>query len=997
MKKRVKSAKHNKESEIDHDKSDYKLPDDLQDSEDENRSSTIEKTYSLYDYFLVKNNKNIIKSWSDALRTNGANHEMESYQKLLSLILQISGYNIEITSNHIESDSYDIVLDEFRNKVEKIRHNPPLYKFMKDKTSKLTSFWSEISDSLITTDVLKSENFQQFMEWISAFNCCKVRIVRYSSTIFICSLLEKLTSALSWKEMEIQRLKNEKEEIEKYDQIDTQISLFENEVQLLSTTSNWIYQNLIIIRVRDVFDEIRDLAIQTLTKIIITYPTLFFDDQKLKYTGRALNDSSSVNRQHSLQCIEDIVNQFNEKNANDLTDFLEEYIPRIIEMCNDTDPKVVSAAIHCLGLLVDRQYVKQQDCSFIQNLISDDSIEIKTAASKFVSKNFFLNNEENDTIAFFVRFVQQFGLDNNLKSNCTALFEYLQCLQNGEEMCNFIIASENDDESYLVSSILFYSFELIMNLNNEEDDSMKKQIEFSGIILKYIVQLLKAYRQNKDILLQLLKITQLLNLNIISENSMDSSYEKLVKQLSQICTEKDYDIFKAAFDSLNHFSHQQNQLSQISQKEIDQFCVSVTLSDIPDDIKLNLQRFAAISKYVDISDNEQFKDQIFEYTNSIQNRSQPYQNEMVKLSLECLQNFFISNVRNFHTFHTEHADEIEKIQQTQSNCRSEFMKIAPIFNFFISNKTMPFDVKLHAFRCWSNCLSITPIFSQEPIDNSIDSLLLSDFYHFYHKLNTIEQKLDLFDIAVRPIELKAIDVSYSVHLLIYNYFTSSTKSTDLLVQKVKQFWKRIVNYKLKSTYLYDALQMALSVNNLDVKSVAKFFISKVDVVDFLKSWSLEHHEEDCMKPFVVPFLITLRPEQANQLKSSLSPRFSDFLNKMSMNIPQTQIDVQKIISPHHKRQKVQSNNHIKLQFDIGSDQIDDKGHQSDDESSESDDFSRKQAKMKTVLVSSSDTDEEVNSTDHSIQEDSDEELLSQEPSEKEDEFDEPEDTFLIRH
>ena len=254
--------------------------------------------------------------------------------------------------------------------------------------------------------------------------------------------------------------------------------------------------------------------------------------------------------------------------------------------------------------------------------------------------------------------------------------------------------------------------------------------------------------------------------------------------------------------------------------------------------------------------------------------------------------------------------------------------------------------------------------------------------------------MDLFDTAVRPIELKAIDVSYSVHLLIYNHFTSSTKTTDLLVQKVKQFWKRIVNYRLQSTYLYDALQMALSVNNLDLKSVAKFFISKVDVVDFLKSWSIEHHEEDCMMPFVVPFLITLRPEQANQLKSSLSPRFSDLINKMSMNIPQTQRDVQKIISPPRKRQKVQSDNHIKLQFDIGSDQIDDKDHQSDDES---DDVSRKQVKMKPVLVSSSDTDEEANSTDHSIQEDSDEELLSQEPSEKEDEFDEPEDTFLLRH
>lgn len=1002
-----------------------KAPEDIVNL-DEQLGTTLmpDKKYTLYDYFSQKDGSSIIKSWSKLLNKKETNKEIQAYQELLSLILQISGCRIDMKNIQIESDSFDSILDEFRKKVEKNKQIPSLYRLLKNKSNKILTFWKEISESLITNNSFTSESYKHFIEWIIAFNCCKIRVIRLSTTFLVCSLFECLASSISWRNEEIQKFQ---QKTKSKKQSNDQIVLFEKEISLYTSIANDLYKKLIIVRVRDIDDQIRNLSIKSLTNVIIKCDICFFDEQKLKYIGRALNDTSAINRMNALICYEKIIMHVNgnedtiqtenieendyfnysqkesheesrtiflspyndDEQNNDLNqinraliEFSEMYSPRIIEMCNDSDEEVVAEAIKCIGVLIDSQLINPNDCQNIKNLISDNSQIIRKAAADFIAKREFFDNENSDNLDHFLTFIRNFNVKKDIHFIVLSLYPYLKCLKKWDEMCNRLISEENDDRSKIISAILLHSAKIAINqaenysqnnatkAKNSQDNQniekvIKKARKLTFVLIQNLPQLLKAYQssKNKEIIQNLVETSSFLDLNAISENSFEKQYEKLLNQLHEIFikfnqgNDENIKLFKAAFNSIYILSKNRNQLSEIAQKELDKlsmifsdFGSSEKDDDSNENINSLLTKFAVAARIVDISDNKKLKEKIIFHlnqklkkyvvfsqseTDSSSESDQDDEDEndelLISNSIECLHYYFKWDVKKIHDFLINRkvidgeSDEIaEKIDKLKEPYISEFHEFTNIFSKFLKSKKSTFKIKLSAFKALGSNISLLPILTHETasglslpyITSPIIANDISDaFYEFYHDIESIKLKSELFEIAELPIIVKTIDIGYSAHLLIYNHITfppkdneskskdsendSDSKYVNEMTEKVKKLWRNISQFQpINGKQLYSAISHIVErfpiIKSADLRRVSRFFVGKFKVFDFIKEWAEDNDEDEQFFPVVVTFLFGLNESEANQLRGLLSDRFEDVLDKISNGTKLTTKDIIKL-------------------------------------------------------------------------------------------------------
>ncbi|KAK8861017.1 Cohesin subunit SA-3 [Tritrichomonas musculus] len=979
-----------------------KVPDDIIDFDQLNDPDyQLDIEYSLFDYLTSNDGNGVIKKWSKSFSKKENESEMQSYLELLSFILQISGNRINMNINQIKSNSFDTILKEFIEKAKKSKLCPPLYKFLKSKSKKIISFWKDISESLIANNVFSNDSYKHFMEWISAFNCCKIRVVRLCTTFFICSLFESLANSISWRKGELEK----NQQNSKAKQNHQQNSLFEQEISLYLSVANDLYKNLLIVRIRDIDDKIRNLIISSLTNAMIICDVEFLDEQKLKYVGRALNDTSSVNRLDAIKFCEKIVlhvitessdngnqnendetkctisnkkkskkknksvvlsieekNQMNNQIQNVLIEFSEMYSPRIIEMCNDSNEEVSAEAISCLGILIDKKLINLTECPNIQKLISDDSVIIRESAASFVAKRFFSSNE-NDDIDHFLFFVTNFNIQKELPFIVSSLYPYLKCLKRWDEMCDRLISEENDDQSKVISAILLCSARMVVSQvencakrnnsktkNSQEsinsEKAMKKSRKLTTVLIQNLPQLLKAYQssRNKEIILNLIEVSSLLDLNAISESSCEKQYVKLLNQLHEIFIKCDYNddknsnLFNTTFNSIYVLSKSHSQLSEIAQKELDK--LSITLSNFgsnEDDngderMSSTLAKFTVAARLIDISSNEKLKTKILhklyqkmkKYDSDSLSESednteseQKDDNEFISNSIECLQHYFKWDLKKVHDFLKnrkivdEDANEIaEKIEMMKEPYIKEFHEFSTIFSTFLKSEKASYDIKLSAFKSLSAIISLSPILTYETatglappfISTPIVNDDISDsFYSFYHNIDSINMKIELFDSAELPIIVKAIDIGYSAHLFIYNCIASESSSDswlknlkeskdneyiDNLSEKVKKLWKKLSQYRpINGKQLYSAFSFIIekspNIKSVDIRRIARFFVGKFRVFDFIKEWSENKDEDEQFLPVTLTFLFGLSENEASQLRGTLSDRFEEVIDKIS--------------------------------------------------------------------------------------------------------------------
>ena len=948
MSKRIKTKKVPKFEESD----DVELPKDLVQNEEGLDD------INLFEFFSLKNGASIIKNWSKKLSKS----TFPILCELLSFVLQIAGSRIEVTQQAIESDAYDTILEEFQKNAEKneMSFNPPIFHLQKEKSNKLLSFWNEINDAIISKNIFLDSNNRFVIDWLIIFCNCKIRIIRTSAFYWIGNLSEKLANTISKRKDEIKKM-NEKiktgnKNKHKYISNDD-VEFIRNESKTYFDLCELIYQKIIIVRCRDVDEKIREMAINSLTNTIINNFEEFCDEQKLKYIGRALNDHSSANRLSALICIKNILQKLDQKEdiPQGLTNFLENYISRVIEMTKDSNDYVVCESLNCLFKIEELKLLDNANCNEVYQLISDKNEKVREAASNFIILREFKNKDQKHDLGCFMSFLTNYSsilkfkslselIDSvDLFSIVISMYSNLKCLHQYDELFYLIATESTDLNAQLLTKILLYSIQtmnqIYIRMNKYDDEKKGKEMnKLNSSIMKNLPDLIKAYKVNEKLLYNLIEIIGYINLDYVNETVYEENFQKLVSEIKNILNgTSNRQIITIIINSLYRLSCGNHHLNELAKKELNNLVMEYSQLDLDKDEAII--KLVTIAKFFDISDNKILAQKIIEKLKTIlklmnhnlektnsdfdessleEDNNISINNEIIVDYLECIHIFFKNDIKKLQILLSQmNQYQINEILEKYIDKYNEDMDL---FINFINDRRI--HIKFQSYKSISTLLSFSPIISTNINKNYTQNIEL--FYSIFHKLlnYSSEEKEglftddEIFDYATLPIISGAISLSYAGHILLYS-------THEKLKHKVKKFYKEfLLTQKIPGTKIFTAFLNYINATNFDpndknderkkesIQRIAKSLVGKVSAYDFINEWA-ENEEEESLKEAILPFFFDLNKENATLLEGKLSKQFSKILDKLKSGEKPTPKMVMKLAS-HKKLKWKRGNNKLIL-------------------------------------------------------------------------------------
>jgi hypothetical protein len=790
----------------------------------------------LFSYFAKDPHSNPIRSWSSTFPTDNT----AAFCEILTVILQIAGHRIQITPPHIQGDAYESVLNDFQEAIADSRPEAPLTQFLRDKHNKLDEFWREITDAMISGNMLFSESFGSFRQWIIVFTSCKIRILRLTSAYFAFTLFTALATAIARNTQEIDRLSGIDPST---DAIGVQIETFNRELQLFQAVSNHLYQHVVIPRVRDVEPQIRLMPITSLTECAVAFPAGFGDSQKLKYVGGGLNDPVAKNRLAAVHCFTKLVHNLSDEILKIL---MERFGDRISQMCDDTENSVVAATLDCLLVLNERGLI-DFDCAHAADLLSDDSTMIRAAAAKFVAAHAFAKAADLGT---FVRFGARIDAAD-LEATVHSLFAHVKCLRDPGGMCAALL--EEDSNLPFLARVLEYSCAKMATAS--ENKCRKMTIA----LVKNLPKLIRAFQTDRDIVLPLVSASRLLSLDAVGEAAADHQYEQLLREIRELFIgSADRDVYTAAIASLYELSTGRHQLSEIARQELNRLAVDCGRIEEVD----HIGKFVAAARLVDVSDGGKLRERIIERLRASDDDA------FVADCIECVEYFFRWDVTHICNRPDARRDYFQTFQQ-----------LLALFDNLVAHASR--RVREQAFRALACVLALSPLLEIDEIPEDV----VDRFFDCFHKC---DDKLELFDCAQKPLQTHAIDIAFAPHVLVYF-------GSELLQPLVKTMWKELAKFGPVAGGKVLAAFRKCALPEPDMKAAARFMVGKVNAADVVAQW-LEN-EEEALLGAVLPFFFGLTAAQGERLVEAASEKFQPILRKIAAGEKPTQRMISAVASP----------------------------------------------------------------------------------------------------
>ncbi|AET39415.1 cohesin subunit IRR1 Ecym_4355 [Eremothecium cymbalariae DBVPG len=256
------------------------------------------------------------------------------------------------------------------------------------------------------------------LTWLSSMSVCKIRCLRYISTLCMYIFQDQLTDLMvnldtqvlfklrKQLAMEQKKKKQNKKTIHK---LESTIADVEGTKTVIESNIDNIVKLCFVHRFKDVDECIRSESILHLAQWLENYPEYFFKATYLKYFGWLLSDSSHVVRLQVLKTLSQLVRFSNEKNMTDnssLRQFFERFKQRILEIAlKDIELQVRLASVQVLALINGFGYLEDSEILSITSLIfHEHQVKVSSSAknAKFLSavSKFFSNVEKEQQIDF---------------------------------------------------------------------------------------------------------------------------------------------------------------------------------------------------------------------------------------------------------------------------------------------------------------------------------------------------------------------------------------------------------------------------------------------------------------------------------------------------------------------------------------------------------------------------------------------------------------------
>ncbi|KAF0990581.1 hypothetical protein HZS_7273 [Henneguya salminicola] len=413
---------------------------------------------------LNKTNYNIqeiVHKWINIYRQNNK----LAMTLIIRLFLKASSSKYDLKENKIKTENIEKMLQKFGGDMEEKPYphslntkESKIFKFNFDQFFQILA--GEYHDELL----FQGDFFDTFIIWLKYMSQSNIRPFRHISTV--CCIFDLLISALilcaafctihcDLSRVLESRPKSRKKSLQS--SLNESFLHIESNVKNVKEAIETIFNEIFVLRYRDVLSEIRILCVVSLNNWIISYSTIFLKNEYLKYIGWMLNDRN-----------------------------------RIIDMCFDVNDDVCSVALTVVLLLYTcllnvnfskSVAIPQEKLDAVLKLICAESQKISRNSAliliEYLSQN---NSTDTDLIKKMIDFsIKNQEVSDNLKPFVASFFNI---------------------------SDLFRPINFLTNMVNLLDEGV------SSFIISFLPKWLKQYRFENDKILHILNIA-----NCVCESS----------------------------------------------------------------------------------------------------------------------------------------------------------------------------------------------------------------------------------------------------------------------------------------------------------------------------------------------------------------------------------------------------------------------------------------------------------------------------------------------
>eukprot|EP01045_Picozoa_sp_COSAG04_P008630 COSAG04_NODE_482_length_13604_cov_19.290707_8_plen_1020_part_00 len=326
----------------------------------------------------------------------------------------------DLTNDHFEDAAPDYLVNNNTKAKKKQRQN-------------FHELWNKILVQGSNTVIGSEENLSPVMiEWLIKLASSEARPLRHTATIVALEWLEacidvangsKKDLGVAQRQLQAEKKKKKKVNASKVSQLDNRSDVLSENVALLETTMKDVFNGVFVHRYRDVSDKIRVLCLDKIGRFILEYPSVFLQDNYLKYLGWQLYDKSNDVRSACVTAVSRLYE--NPENAPNLDLFTTRFKDRMLELQLDVDPGVSAAGMQLSTALLRNEILEAEE-------IGDTLAGLKHADPKI-----------RKAASTFVRSYMDMSIDSSSIDDPELAFQQLKVLLN---ICE---SDEDDDRSYI--------------------------------------------------------------------------------------------------------------------------------------------------------------------------------------------------------------------------------------------------------------------------------------------------------------------------------------------------------------------------------------------------------------------------------------------------------------------------------------------------------------------------------------------------------------------
>ncbi|KAG9457521.1 hypothetical protein H6P81_002029 [Aristolochia fimbriata] len=348
---------------------------------------------SLFEF--IKGNRklipNAVKAWVERYENNSKSATVE----LLTTLFESCGAKYQLDEASLDEISVDDVVLALvglakNGKVDDMcTSNSKEHKNFKEN---LSSFWNNLVIECQNGPLFDQILFVKCMDYVVALSCAPPRVYRVVGSIVAHQLVisfitvaKALAGQSKTTERQLIAEKKKRHDGPRLESLSGRLSATRGKIAAAEEMMCDIYSRLFKVRYRDIYEAIRQMNIKALGVCIVSYSSLFLQDECLNYLGWMLNDKVASVRKTSIHALQNLYEV--DDIVPSLRNFTGKFCDRMVQLADDCNVHVAVSAIGLLKQLLRLKLLGEDKVIPLYKLLIDKSPLIRRAIGKLACEH----------------------------------------------------------------------------------------------------------------------------------------------------------------------------------------------------------------------------------------------------------------------------------------------------------------------------------------------------------------------------------------------------------------------------------------------------------------------------------------------------------------------------------------------------------------------------------------------------------------------------------